>query len=52
MSENLGTVENVENGDFVELEMQELEALEAPGWGTISVAFSTGVSVGVSVTLT
>ncbi|GGY24256.1 daptide-type RiPP [Streptomyces omiyaensis] len=38
--------------ELVELEMQELEALEAPGWGTISVAFSTGVSVGVSIALT
>ncbi|GAA3488737.1 MULTISPECIES: daptide-type RiPP [Streptomyces] len=52
MNENLGTVENIETNDLVELEMQELEALEAPGWGTFSVAFSTGVSVGVSVTLT
>jgi hypothetical protein len=52
MNENLGTVENIEKSDLVELEMQELEALEAPGWGTFSVAFSTGVSVGVSVTLT
>ncbi|MFC5952960.1 daptide-type RiPP [Streptomyces pratens] len=49
MTENLGTVDNAE---LVELEMQELEALEAPGWGTISVAFSTGVSVGFSITLT
>ncbi|MFJ6579176.1 daptide-type RiPP [Streptomyces sp. NPDC091368] len=45
MNENLGTVEN----DLVELEMQELEALEAPGWGTISAGFSTGVLVSVSV---
>ncbi|CAM5604907.1 hypothetical protein GCM10010329_16560 [Streptomyces spiroverticillatus] len=52
MNEKLGTVENIETNDLVELEMQELEALEAPGWGTFSVAFSTGVSVGVSVTLT
>ncbi|WP_329391941.1 hypothetical protein OG625_41185 (plasmid) [Streptomyces sp. NBC_01351] len=46
MSENLDTFEKPE---LVELEMQELEALEAPGWGTWSVAFSTGVSVGISV---
>ncbi|MFF5365610.1 daptide-type RiPP [Streptomyces sp. NPDC013187] len=52
MSQNLGTVENIEHAEPVELEMQELEALEAPGWGTFSVAFSAGVSVGVSVTLT
>ncbi|MFE7387402.1 daptide-type RiPP [Streptomyces sp. NPDC057582] len=52
MSENLGTVETFEKAELVELEMQELEALEAPGWGTISIAFSTGVSVGVSIALT
>ncbi|MDX3576545.1 MULTISPECIES: daptide-type RiPP [unclassified Streptomyces] len=52
MNDNPGTVENFDNADLVELEMQELEALEAPGWGTISAAFSVGVSVGVSVTLT
>ncbi|WP_198659187.1 daptide-type RiPP [Nocardiopsis sp. FIRDI 009] len=28
----------------LELEMQELEAMEAPGWATVS-----GVSVGVSI---
>ncbi|MFE7387401.1 daptide-type RiPP [Streptomyces sp. NPDC057582] len=49
MAEDLGTIENA---DLVELEMQELEALEAPGWGTFSVAFSAGVSIGVSITLT
>ncbi|MFD4374087.1 daptide-type RiPP [Streptomyces sp. NPDC058486] len=38
--------------EIVELEMQELEALEAPGWGTISVAFSAGVSIGISAALT
>ncbi|MFJ6579175.1 daptide-type RiPP [Streptomyces sp. NPDC091368] len=48
MNENLGPAEN----DLVELEMQELEALEAPGWGTYSIAFSAGVSVSVSITLT
>ncbi|MCX5266150.1 MULTISPECIES: daptide-type RiPP [Streptomyces] len=52
MSENPGTVESFDNADLVELEMQELEALEAPGWGTISAVFSAGVSVGVSITLT
>ncbi|MFC5952959.1 daptide-type RiPP [Streptomyces pratens] len=49
MTENLGVIDNAE---LVELEMQELEILEAPGWGTWSVAFSAGVSVSVSVTLT
>ncbi|GGN43370.1 hypothetical protein GCM10012285_24740 [Streptomyces kronopolitis] len=47
MSESLSTVENAE---IVELEMQELEALEAPGWGTVSLAFSAGVSVSVALT--
>ncbi|MGY3337852.1 hypothetical protein ACVW0K_003951 [Streptomyces filamentosus] len=50
MNEKLDIVENA--SELVELEMQELEALEAPGWGTFSVAFSAGVSVGVSITLT
>ncbi|MFD4374086.1 daptide-type RiPP [Streptomyces sp. NPDC058486] len=50
MNEKLDIVENA--AELVELEMQELEALEAPGWGTFSVAFSAGVSVGVSITLT
>ncbi|MFI0819794.1 daptide-type RiPP [Streptomyces sp. NPDC021098] len=34
----------LQNLTISELEMQELEALEAPGWAT-----SAGVSVGVSI---
>ncbi|MGK5629173.1 daptide-type RiPP [Streptomyces sp. URMC 123] len=36
----------------IELEMQELEAMEAPGWGTWSAGVSIGFSVGVGVTIT
>ncbi|MFB7931421.1 MULTISPECIES: daptide-type RiPP [Streptomyces] len=50
MSENLGTVENIEP---VELEMQELEALEAPGfWTGVSVGTAISASVATSITLT
>ncbi|MGW1794112.1 daptide-type RiPP [Streptomyces tubercidicus] len=36
----------------IELEMQELEAMEAPGWGTFSAGVSVGISVSVAATLT
>ena len=39
-----------ENFELVEVEMQELESLEAPGWATVSVAFSVGVSVSIALT--
>ncbi|WP_164541036.1 daptide-type RiPP [Streptomyces abyssomicinicus] len=41
-----------ENLEIVEADMQELESMEAPGWATVSTAFSVGVSVGVSIALT
>ena len=53
MSENLGTVENIANNDLVELEMQELEALEAPGfWTGVSTGVAISASVATSITLT
>ncbi|MER8098309.1 daptide-type RiPP [Streptomyces goshikiensis] len=50
MNENLGTVENAE---LVELEMQELETLEAPGfWTGVSIGTAISASVATSITLT
>ncbi|MFC5952961.1 daptide-type RiPP [Streptomyces pratens] len=50
MSENLGTVENRE---LVELEMQELEILEAPGfWTGVSIGTTISASVATSIALT
>ncbi|MER5838167.1 daptide-type RiPP [Streptomyces sp. NPDC002130] len=53
MNENLGTVENIEHAELGELEMQELEALEAPGfWTGVSVGTAISASVATSITLT
>ena len=50
MAENLGAVEIAE---LVELEMQELETLEAPGfWTGVSIGTAISASVATSITLT
>ncbi|MFJ6579177.1 daptide-type RiPP [Streptomyces sp. NPDC091368] len=50
MAENLGTIENVE---LIELEMQELETLEAPGfWTGVSIGTAISASVATSIALT
>ncbi|GGN43378.1 hypothetical protein GCM10012285_24750 [Streptomyces kronopolitis] len=50
MSESLSTVENAE---IVELEMQELEALEAPGfWSGVSIGTAISASAATSIALT
>ncbi|WP_329391939.1 hypothetical protein OG625_41180 (plasmid) [Streptomyces sp. NBC_01351] len=50
MAENLKTIENAE---LVELEMQELETLEAPGfWTGVSIGVGISASVATSITLT
>ena len=40
----------VQSTDVVELEMQELEAIEAPGAGTNAVIISIAASIGIAVT--
>ena len=50
MAENLGAIENAE---LVELEMQELETLEAAGfWTGVSIGTAISASVATSITLT
>lgn len=44
MSESFDPKTDAKPDVNLELEMQELEAMEAPGWATVS-----GVSVGVSI---
>ncbi|GAA1092610.1 hypothetical protein NE857_32720 [Nocardiopsis exhalans] len=45
MSESFeNETKSTELAPALELEMQELEAMEAPGWATVS-----GVSVGISI---
>ena len=53
MSENLNPTESVKDEAELELEMQELEALEAPGfWTGVSIGAAVSSAVATSVAIT